>query len=235
MRKVASCMPWAPNLAFNATSRTCFTLPLGACVQPEGTAGAGTVADFSQVCMLCADDQNAPRLQIMSAAEKMGIPIQQERDMTDLTQGVFRDEPNLKLFGRTANEVQPEVWQAVVEQWSARPAVLILDQNIAFDDSGCVYGTDVCRHLRELGFTGVIAIRSGNDNESDKLKYAKAGSQVTTNGSHYYVDHSHDVCLAGADDTLSKAMSMKQLISAMTQLARVAVSRAIVAAGKGST
>ena len=101
MRKVASCMPWAPKLAFNATSRTCFTLPLGACVQPEGTAGAGTIADFSQVCMLCADDQNAPRLQIMSAAENMGIPIQQKRDMTDLKQGVFRDEPNLKLFGRT--------------------------------------------------------------------------------------------------------------------------------------
>ena len=64
-----------------------------------------------------------------------------------------------------------------MEQWSARPAVLILDQNIAFDDSECVYGTDICRHLRELGFTGVIAIRSGNDNESDKLKYAEAGSQ----------------------------------------------------------
>ena len=40
--------------------------------------------------------------------------------------------------------------------------------------------------------------------------------------------------MAGADDTLSKAMSMKQLISAMAQLARVAVSRAIVAAGKGT-
>ena len=175
MRKVAACMAHAPKLVFNAT-RTRFSLPLGVCVQPEGIVGAAPTAELSQVCILCADDQNPPRLQIMNAAQKMGIAIQQKRNMADVTEGSFRDEPNFKLFGRTAYEVRPEVWQDVVQQWGARPAVLILDQNIAFGDSECIYGTAICRRLRELGFTGVIAIRSGNDNESDKAKYKEAGA-----------------------------------------------------------
>ena len=176
MRKVASCMEHAPRLVFRATT-TRFTLPLGTCVQPEDEAGATCTATtgLSQVCILCADDQNPPRLQVMKAAERMGIRIQQQRDMSDVKEGIFRDEENFKLFGRTVDEVQPEVWHAVAKQWSASPAVLVLDQNIVFGDSECVYGTDICRGLRELGFTGVIAIRSGNDNASDKLMYSEAG------------------------------------------------------------
>ena len=54
--------------------------------------------------------------------------------------------------------------------------MLILDQNITFEDTDCVYGTDICKQLRqELGFTGVITIRSGNDSLQDREKYKNAG------------------------------------------------------------
>ena len=165
------------RLVFNPI-QTRFSLSLpAACVQPAAPGGSNSPSDFSdlsKVCILCADDQNPPRLQVMNAAQRMGIPIQQARELNDVRHGVFRDEPNLKLFGQTADQVRPEVWSAVAAEWRACPAVLILDQNIAYDGH-CVYGTDICKQLRELKFTGVIVIRSGNDNESDKADYETAG------------------------------------------------------------
>merc|ERR1711871_718555 len=78
MRKVASCMECQCSLDFYATI-TRFTLSLpGTCVQPPDTA-ASDFSDVSRVHICCADDQNAPRLQVMNAAESMGIPLHEKR------------------------------------------------------------------------------------------------------------------------------------------------------------
>lgn len=188
-----------------------FTLRLsGVCVKRDVAAasvGFHDSSDFSRVCILCADDQNPPRLQIMSAAQKLGIPIHQKRGINDVKDGVFRNEPHLKLFGRTIDEVSSGTWRAVAAEWKAHPAVLILDQNIIFEDTDCVYGTDICKQLRqELGFTGVIAIRSGNDSLQDREKYKNAG----------------------ADETLPKTLTMEQLTTALAQLGKVALVRSMM-------
>lgn len=177
MQKVAECMPCTSELVFHP-DKVRYTLSLhGICVQPAGASPkeSHSLSDFCQVRMLCADDQNPPRLQFMAAVAKMGIPIQQPRTINDVTEGIFRDETHLKLFGRCADEVRPEVWCKLVSDWSACPAVIVLDQNIAFG-SVCVFGTDICKQLRQLGFGGVIAIRSGDDTESDKKIYLAAGA-----------------------------------------------------------
>ena len=167
------------TLIFNP-AETCFSLSLpAACVLPHDTAAYPSEwSDLSQVCMLCADDQNAPRLQMLNAAQAMGIPIQQARNIDDVKHGVFRDEPNIKLFGATIESVKSHVWQAVAKEWEERPAMIILDQNIDFDCEN-ILGTDICQHLREIKFIGVILIRSANDNESDKVQYKTAGAVIT--------------------------------------------------------
>ena len=137
-----------------------------------------TAVDLSQVCILCADDQNPPRLQIPSALERVGLNrMIQRRQLSDVKRGIFRDEPKLKLFGRTADEVGEPVWERVLAEWHGQPAVFVLDQNMCYGDK-TVLGTNVCKSLRSAGFQGIIAIRSANESEQDKKAYKKAGANA---------------------------------------------------------
>jgi len=164
-------------------------------LQPSRPVSDSSV-DLSEVCVLCADDQNPPRLQVASAIHKLGLNnMQQPRKLSDVQNGIFRDEPKLKLFGRTADEVAPEVWTKVLKDWKGKPAVIILDQHICFPDI-TVLGVDICKRLKKEGFNGVVAIRSGNDNQTDRHAYK----------------------VAGADATISKSLTAVQLATELKKL-----------------
>jgi len=133
---------------------------------------------LKEVRICCADDQNAPRLQVMNALQSLSCThIQNARTHADIKDGIFRDEPHLKLYGRNPEEVAPHVWEALAKDWANVPAVIVLDQHLDFGHME-VYGTDICKQLRQLGFCGVIAIRSGNDTENDERKYISSGADI---------------------------------------------------------
>lgn len=161
-----------------------------------------SIQDTSALCVLCADDQNAPRLQVLSAITKLGIPLDQTRTMQDVKGGLFRDEPQVKLFGRVESEVKGPVWEAVVAEWKGKPAVLILDENLDFG-SELIKGTDIFRSLRSQHFRGVIAIRSGNDSREDTAHYL----------------------MSGADAVLSKTMNVDALAAKIQTLGTMARAR----------
>ena len=158
-----------------------------------------SIQNESTLCVLCADDQNAPRLQVLNAISKLGVPLQQKRTMQDVKGGLFRDEPQVKIFGREASEIAIPAWEAVVKEWQGKPTVLILDQNLDFG-AELIKGTDICRTLRGWDFNGVIAIRSGNDSREDTKKYL----------------------LAGADAVLSKTTKVDELADAIRKLGTMA-------------
>ena len=155
---------------------------------------------LDKVCVVCADDQNPPRMQIPSALEKLGVSMLQPRQMSDVKEGIYRDEPKLKLFGRTAEEVAPQVWRSVLEEWKGQPTVVVLDQNICFT-AKTVLGTNICVQLREAGFRGIIAIRSGNESHEDKKAYKAAGA---------------DAVLSKSLTTCALALELKKLMIAAT-------------------
>ena len=50
-----------------------------------------------------------------------------------------------------------------------------MDQNMDYP-AGSILGTEVTASLREAGFTGVIAIRSANDEPASRKMYLDAGA-----------------------------------------------------------
>ena len=50
-----------------------------------------------------------------------------------------------------------------------------MDQNMEYA-AGTILGTEVTASLREAGFTGVIAIRSANDEPASRKMYSEAGA-----------------------------------------------------------
>ena len=177
MRNVVSFLGGTAQLTFlpDGTKFSLLLPGLNPAFQPGSSINS---VDLSEVCVLCADDQNPPRLQIPSALEKLGINnMIQQRELSDVKNGMYRDEPKLKLFGRTIEEVAPDVWARVLDEWQGQPVLMILDQNICFSDK-TVLGTDICLQLRTAGFDGIIAIRSGNESEHDKKIYREAGADA---------------------------------------------------------
>ena len=58
----------------------------------------------------------------------------------------------------------------------ASQTLLILDQHMDYDE-GSIEGTTLCRRLRsEMGWDGVIIIRSANDESAAQAEYLAAGA-----------------------------------------------------------
>lgn len=116
------------------TARTVFTLhvPTLRSIKRSEDSEVQPTQDLSKLCVLCADDQNMPRLQVFNAVKSLGLQLKDcDRTQEDITEGLYRNEPNVKMFGRTQSEVAGiEPWRKVVEEWEGQPAIIILDQNL---------------------------------------------------------------------------------------------------------
>ena len=102
----------------------------------------------------------------------------------------------LKVLGETLDEAESiaSVVKAVATQHGDANVVVLLDQKCApralvlsgyqllwccsMDNykEGKVFGTDVTNELRSSGFTGIIIIRSANDDAASANKYRRAGA-----------------------------------------------------------
>lgn len=52
----------------------------------------------------------------------------------------------------------------------------IFDQNLTNYDEGQIFGTGLCRELRQRGFSGVLVIQSANDELAAEREYLAAGA-----------------------------------------------------------
>ena len=59
---------------------------------------------------------------------------------------------------------------------SNSPPLGIFDQNLTNYDEGALYGTALCRQLRQRGFSGCLVIQSANDEIAAEREYLAAGA-----------------------------------------------------------
>ena len=114
------------------------------------------------VIMICVDDDKVARMSYRPLAKRLGV-------------GPGR----LVVLGETFKEAEglKETILMAAEEHGAENVVCIIDQNM--DNYRCkrkVVGTDVVRELRVAGFSGVILIRSANDELAAVLLYQQAGA-----------------------------------------------------------
>jgi signal transduction histidine kinase/HPt (histidine-containing phosphotransfer) domain-containing protein len=78
--------------------------------------------------------------------------------------------------GGTADEISD--FPVYVQQMDPQPSIVLLDQNLDHPISltEFVKGTDLIRPLRDLGFTGMIVVKSANNSPSDARFYASCGA-----------------------------------------------------------
>jgi hypothetical protein len=86
-----------------------------------------------------------------------------------------------RIFGETFEGVTDlvETVMAAAAQSGDDNVVCIFDQNMDNYDEGAVYGTEVIRKCRYLGFTGLMFIRSANDDIGSRVIYKSAGANGT--------------------------------------------------------
>ena len=120
---------------------------------------------------LYVDDQNSVRVQALGIAKGLELEILEPTwAKEELIKSAYRDEPNLKIWGRTVDELARSRFVALAKEWEGMPALVILDQNLDYVHT-MVHGTDICLWMRDAGFHGVVLIRSGNDSSDDEAVY----------------------------------------------------------------
>ena len=95
--------------------------------------------------------------------------------MAELKGQAYRDEAHLHICGRSPDEVSKSTILGIGRRWLNQPTIMVFDQNIDFGHT-IVLGTELCKALRDDGFTGIILIRSGNDSASNEREYVECGA-----------------------------------------------------------
>ena len=114
---------------------------------------------LANTILICADDDAAPRMVYKGLAKALKID-------------------DCRIFGQTFEGVADLVNSvlAAASQSGDDNVVCIFDQNMDNYDEGAVYGTEVIRKCRHLGFTGLMFIRSANDDIGSRVIYKNAGA-----------------------------------------------------------
>jgi len=112
-----------------------------------------------QTILICADDDAAPRMAYKGLAKALKAN-------------------DCRIFGKTYAEAADLVKTvlAAAAQSGDDNVICIFDQNMDKYDEGVVYGTEVIRQCRYLGFTGLMFIRSANDDIGSRVIYKNAGA-----------------------------------------------------------
>ena len=115
--------------------------------------------------LVCADDD--PMARIMATA---------------LLDYVAADMAHSRVLGESYAEVAnlASEMAALEAQWGSDRVLLVIDENMSFDE-GDVAGTAVSRELRSVhGFDGAIIIHSADDSERDRAHYRSCGADGST-------------------------------------------------------
>jgi len=112
--------------------------------------------------LICADDDAAPRSAYKGLAKALKIN-------------------DCRIFGETFEGIAHLVQtvMAAAAQSGDENVVCIFDQNMDNYDEGAVYGTEVIKQCRYLGFTGLMFIRSANGDIGSRVIYKNAGANGT--------------------------------------------------------
>jgi CheY-like chemotaxis protein len=166
MREAAALMSAALSLEFHPQSglvapRTLFSLTVDSTPTsaPEIQDDEGEVPSLKEGCLLvCCDDDAAPRIGYKGLVKKL-------KPKQSMILGATYEE---------AASLAETVLTAAKEHGDAN-VVCIFDQNMEYDQ-GVIRGSEVVADLRREGFTGVMLIRSANDDAASGLKYRKMGA-----------------------------------------------------------
>lgn len=145
----------------------CFDLQMHVTVPRAGAPSPSTpIAAAPQLpagmVFVCCDDDEIPRI----FAESVILPATQ----ADLTAS--------RVVGETYAEAVgvPDLVMALAAEYGHERVYGLFDQNLTSYDEGAIFGTSMCRELRQRGFRGALVIQSANDELSDASEYLAAGA-----------------------------------------------------------
>ncbi len=145
--------------------------PLG----PEPVGSWGFRPLPPSLIFVCIDDDLIARIVAGTFLERVGADLEHSRvlgqDYAEARESVARIGQLAAQFGDSRVLVQ-------------------LDQFMDYADQGTVLGTDLCLQLRELGFTGVIAILSANNDDDAARQYRGAGADFSCDKANVSTLHS---------------------------------------------
>jgi len=159
MMKAAELLGGDLSLIFDE-GKVVFSLSLELC-KSSAPATCSGIKLPEGVCLLCADDDRAPRAGYAGLAKLLDL-----------------QPSSTIILGETHTEAQ-SITDHVLREAKERgdhKVACILDQNMDKYDQGAVYGTAVTQQLRRRGFQGAIFIRSANDDAKSFIKYKNAGA-----------------------------------------------------------
>jgi CheY-like chemotaxis protein len=131
----------------------------------ESTAGATVAAEAATLpeglAFVCCDDDPIPRF----FAESV------------LLSAAHADVEASLVIGETYDEVAsvPDVVMRLAEERNHQ-VFCVFDQNLTNYHEGEIFGTSLCRELRNRGFHGAIVIQSANDEMAAEREYLAAGA-----------------------------------------------------------
>jgi len=162
MMKAAELLGGEISLVFRER-KVVFSLSLELCISsaPAATSLGPGIKLPEGACLLCADDDRAPRAGYSGLAKVLNL-----------------QPPDTIILGETYTEAQ-SITDCVLQEAKERGdhnVICILDQNMDKYDQGQVYGTAITQQLRQRGFEGAIFIRSANDDVKSFMKYKNAGA-----------------------------------------------------------
>ena len=116
----------------------------------------------SGLIFVCCDDDYLPRI----FAENVLLPT------------AHADEAASHVLGETYEEVMsvPDLVMELADHHGHEKVFGIFDQNLTNYDEGALYGTALCRQLRQRGFRGCLVIQSANDESAAEREYLAAGA-----------------------------------------------------------
>jgi hypothetical protein len=155
---------------------------------PRSDAETGKLRE--DVIMICADDDAVPRMQCKGLAKKLNA------------------QKNLMVVGATYAEVAglAKTVLRVAEEHGDENVVCIFDQNMDKYKEGRVLGTDVVSDLRAAGFSGLMFIRSANDDPESARFYRRAGANGVLSKTAPVQDVADDLV---AKSNLAQAMAIE--------------------------
>jgi len=111
---------------------------------------------------VCCDDDDLPRI----FAESVLLPKAQA------------DMVASRIVGETYEDVTrvPDMVCELAERYGQDRVIGLFDQNLTSYHEGTIYGTGLCRELRQRGFGGCLAIQSANDEAAAEREYIAAGA-----------------------------------------------------------
>jgi CheY-like chemotaxis protein len=196
MMDAADAMGAVTSLTFHpdteeGTARVLFSLECalvpGTKPTPRSDSETGTLRE--DIVLICADDDALPRLQCKGLARKLNA------------------QNNLMVFGATYAEVAglTDTVLRVADKHGDENVICIFDQHMDKYDEGEMLGTDVVRALRAAGFSGLLFIRSANDDPESARSYREAGANDVLSKTAPVQDVANDLV---AKSNLAQAMAL---------------------------